>query len=294
MALADRDYYGEPEGRGNSPARLTPVVKALLIANIAIFILDQLVIGLGTDGFPHLWKQGAFRISSAIGDFKLWQLLTFQFLHADVLHILLNSVGLFIFGPWMERHFGSSKFIAFYLICGAGGALFYTLLGSLGITPTHVSIPTIGMFEMPLVGASAGIYGCIVGVAILAPSLKVQMIFPPVILTMRQLCVIILGIAVIVILFNLGNAGGQAGHLGGAIASFLLMRFVPWFGRGPKVGIQPPTMRRRYESKLSPRSELKVTEDSEVDAILDKISKQGFQSLTDEEKATLKKAAEEK
>lgn len=282
MALADRDYYGEVERRRSS-SQLTPVVKALLIVNAAIFILDYMVLSPAM-GYPPILYFGAFTIQSGIHEFRIWEFFTFQFLHGGFLHILFNSFGLFFFGPWMERHLGSRHFLIYYLLCGAAGAAFYTLISHLGIIPY---IPV-----QPLVGASAGIYGIFIGVAIIAPDLRVQLLFPPIPMSMRTLAIALMVIATGVIALNLRNAGGEAGHLGGAILGFLLMKYAPWLGRGPKVGIDRPRFRQRYESKLSPRSEINLSEDSELDRILDKISKEGFQSLTDDEKATLKKAAE--
>jgi len=283
MALADRDYYGEPERRSSS-SRLTPVVKAILIANAAVFVLDYLILQRSTGYPPPLLKFGAFTIESGLHELRMWEFFTFQFLHGSFMHLLMNSIGLFFFGPWLERHLGARHFLIYYLLCGAAGAGFYTLISYLGIIPL--------VTYMPLVGASAGIYGIFMGVAIISPNLRVQLLFPPIELTMRQLAIALMVIASGVIFFNLDNAGGEAGHLGGAILGFLLMRFAPWLGRAPKMDIHAPRFSQRYESKLSPRSNLQLSEDSEVDAILDKISKEGFQSLTDEEKAILKKAAE--
>lgn len=291
MALADRDYYGEPEPSGGT-SRLTPMVKILLIANISIFVLDYLILAPSMKYAP-LAFHGAFRISEGIFGFQLWQLISFQFMHGGFMHILFNSIGLFIFGPWIERYFGPKKFVYYYLICGAAGALFYTLLASIGIIPCHVMTP-YGAIEKQLVGASAGIYGCVIGVAVLAPHMKVQLFFPPVVLTMRQLSLAILAIAAVFIAFDLQNAGGEAGHMGGAIAGYILMRLIPRFGRNSHRRVRPNRYSQRYESKLSPRSSVDIDEVNEIDTILDKVSKNGFQSLTDEEKSALRRAAGER
>ena len=276
MALADREYYGEVERR-RSNSRLTPVVKALLMANFVVHILDLLL------GHP-LRYYGYFSIDTTLYGWQLWRFLTFQFLHADFIHLFLNSIGLYFFGPLIERHLGSRPFLLYYLLCGMAGAAFYTLISYIGIIQF--------MPIQPLIGASAGVYGIFVGVAVIAPNLRVQLILPPIELSMRTLAIVLMAIATVVILFNLNNAGGEAGHLGGAILGFVLMKYGFSLKRGPKVGIRRPKFRQRYESKLSPRSKVNTSEDSEVDAILDKISNEGFQSLTDAEKATLKRAAE--
>jgi membrane associated rhomboid family serine protease len=224
MGIADRDYHrDQPQSGGGFMPQLTPVVKWLLIANIGIFILDYLILpkflGLRVDDFhpPPLLRFGAFAVQSALMEFRLWEFVTFQFLHGSLGHVLFNSIGLFFFGPWMERWWGSKKFLIFYLLCGAGGAAFYTLLMLLKLLP--------GGLTVPMVGASAGIYGIFIGVAVIAPNLRVMLLFPPIELSIRQLAIGLLVISVGAILLSLGgNEGGEAGHLGGAILGYFLMR----------------------------------------------------------------------
>jgi len=289
MGLADRNYGHTRHREDAGPSRLTPVVKWLIIVNLAVFFGDILLF----DGTLFNW--GCFTIHSALGQGRVWEFLTFQFLHAHVLHVLCNMVGLFFFGPWAERWWGGRRFLAFYLLCGAAGAAFYTVLASVGILQPPP--PPWSLQTMPLVGASAGIYGILVGVAVLAPHLRVMLYFPPIELSMRQLAIAVLAIAAGSVLLNLGgNAGGEAGHLGGAIVGFLLMR-QPWLlrwaeGGGPGVEIiRPKIFGARPDSKLRPRTEIDLQTQSEVDRILDKISLQGFQSLTTAERETLQQVA---
>ena len=282
-------------------SQLTPVVKWLLILNIGIYFSDVLFFEGAIGNF------GAFAISSAVFEGRIWEFITFQFIHASVGHVLMNSIGLFFFGPWMERWWGSRNFTIFYLLSGAGGALFFMLLVFGGILPPNVvgtlqdgssiSYPAI---LVPLVGASAGLYGILVGVAVIAPSLKVSLLFPPVTLTMRTLALILLGIAVGSILLKFGgNEGGEAGHLGGAIVGFILVQSAILWGRSDlpggggfrKVGARPRVPRSDIEAKIRPRTRVDLRSQSEIDAILDKISKDGFQSLTQEERELLHRAA---
>lgn len=227
---------------------------------------------------------GAFAIESALFEKRVWEFITFQFLHDSVGHILCNSLGLYFFGPWMERWWGSLKFLAFYLLCGVAGAAFLTLLVFLGVLHDG--------FQSAMVGASAGIYGILIGVAVIAPDLRVMLMIPPVELSMRQLALTALAIAAGVILFNLDNAGGQAGHLGGAILGFILMR-QPWLLGGPRTlkVYRPPASRRKSEAKLKPRTRVPLDQESAVDRILDKISSEGAQSLTPDEREILQNAA---
>lgn len=292
MGIADRDYHRHPPTpRAGFLASLTPVVKWLLISNIAIFVIDYLilpqVLDIRVDHLrnPPLVKWGAFSIDSAVYGLRLWEFITFQFLHGSLGHLLFNSLGLFFFGPWVERWWGSARFFAFYLLCGCGGALFFTLLSLAGLLP--------GGPDTGLIGASAGIYGILIAVAVIAPDLRVMLLFPPIELSMRQLAIGLLGISTAIILIGFGdNEGGEAGHLGGAIAGFLLARFPHLLGKpGQSFRRARPPSARASTTAARPRSPQMTSMDAEVDRILDKISRDGFQSLTDAERDVLQQAA---
>jgi len=285
MASYEREYKSAENPGGGFLAQLTPVVKWLLISNLAIYFIDLLVFDKSMRMF------GAFAIQSALFEGAVWEFLTFQFLHGSLAHVLFNMVGLFFFGPWMERWWGSGKFLIFYLLCGAAGALFYCSLVFLNI------LPQVDYFSS-LVGASAGIYGIFIGVAAIAPNTMVTLYFPPITLTMRQLAIAILVIAAGSVILKVGgNEGGEAGHLGGAILGFLLVRFPVLLGWLPsnRSGSQivRPKAFRRSESKLRPRTRIQLDQDTEVDRILDKISRDGFQSLSSEERELLEKASKD-
>jgi membrane associated rhomboid family serine protease len=293
MSLADRDYHRhQRRGGGGFMSRLTPVVKWLLIANVGIFILDYLilpsVLNWPVDRFhsPPLVTWGAFTIQSGLMEFRLWKFVTFQFLHGSLGHVLFNCIGIYFFGPWMEHWWGSKKFLLFYLLCGSAGAAFFTLLMFLGLLPDGI--------DTPLIGASAGIYGIFIGVAVIAPNLRVALLFPPIVLSMRQLAIGLMVIASGAVLLKLGgNEGGEAGHLGGAILGFILMRYPRLLGGGATVDIiRPQAFENRFESKLKPRTDYQLDEESEVDLILDKISREGLQSLSQAERDILRHASE--
>lgn len=280
MGIADRDYHQQDRREGGGFfSQLTPVVKWLLIANLGVYFLDLFL------GHP-LRNFGAFAIQSAVFEGRVWEFVTFQFLHGSVGHVLFNCVGLFFFGPWMERWWGAKKFLIYYLLCGVAGAVCFTLLVLLGLLPGDD-------FWTPLVGASAGIYGILIGVAVIAPNLRVALFFPPVELSMRQLAIALMVISAGSILLKFGgNEGGEAGHLGGAILGYFLVRFPQLLGGGREVEIIRPRVVSR--PKLRPRSEIEAQHDSAVDAILDKISSQGFQSLTQAERDFLQQVSNQK
>jgi membrane associated rhomboid family serine protease len=286
MGIADRDYHRQDSREGGGIlGHLTPVVMGLLILNLGIYFIDMLLVN--QEGGRPMRDFGAFTIQSGVLDGKIWQFITFQFLHGSVAHVLFNCMGIFFFGPWMERWWDSRKFLAFYLLSGAAGAAFYTLLVYLNLLP-HDTL------NSSLVGASAGIYGILMGVAVVAPDMRVRLFFPPIELSMRQLAIGLVAISAGSILFKWGdNEGGEAGHLGGALLGFILVRF-PWLlhwkmpvalgGRAAAVGRASPKQR-------PPRDDEQA---AAVDAILDKISSHGFQSLTQAEKDFLQKISDSK
>jgi len=257
--------------------QLSPVVKVLLILNIGLYFADVLY-------FDHaIRKFGQFSIPTSVYEGRIWEFITFQFMHGSVGHIIANSMGLFFFGPFLERFMGSVRFLFFYLTCGVGGAAFFVLLVFLGI------LPAIDL-DASLVGASAGIYGIVIAVSVIAPEIHVSLLFPPITLSMRRLAFAVIAIAVGVILLDIGNnQGGEAGHLGGVIVGYILIRMAPLFGVDTKR--EPRPRRTYYEPKIRPRTIVDLQAQSEIDEILDKISREGFQSLTDEERDLLHRAS---
>ena len=100
----------------------------------------------------------------------MWRLIGFQFLHADMLHLMFNMIALYFFGPLIEGVLGGKRYLAFYLLCGIAGGLMYLLLNLAG----YVWVDSLGFVEVPgllfnaagtpLIGASAGVFGVLVGV----------------------------------------------------------------------------------------------------------------------------------
>ncbi|MEK7953866.1 rhomboid family intramembrane serine protease [Luteolibacter soli] len=294
MGASDRDYFRDEERRyaatGGQPP-MPVVTKWLLISNAILFLIDLFTRPRGGE-YGVLNANFCFTIESAFREGRIWELLTFQFLHFSPLHIIANCLGIYFFGPWAERWWGSRRFLIFYLLCGVAGALFFTLLTLTGILPGRD-------VTAPLIGASAGIYGILLSIAVIDPNARARLIFPPIEVTMRRLALIVMGIAVLmIVLDNLAggrpslNSGGEAGHLGGAILGFLLTRFPQLLGKGsPKEEkiIRPKEFRQK--SKLRPRTSVDIATASDVDRILDKINREGIQSLTDEEREILQQAS---
>lgn len=303
MGYLDRDYQKGPVRGGGLFSRLEgcPVVKWLLISNIAVFFLDILLTTQSEFGVvvpSALSRFGVFTIQDGLLGGQIWRLLTFQFLHVSTFHLLFNLYALFLFGPLVENYFKSRAFLIFYLICGVAGALFYCLVSFLNILPNN-------FVDNQLLGASAGVFGVLIGVAMIGPNTMMRLLFPPITLTMKTFALVMVGIEVVLLITNSSNAGGSAGHLGGALMGFLTFK-IPSLGeklislgggsptqRGSRTArgkAAPKRKRADYKPKIRPRSELSG-QSGEVDRILDKINEHGLHSLTEAERKILQEAS---
>ena len=283
MAWHDRDYNQYEYRSGPSMMQHMggkSMVFWLLCINGGVFLLDAVLVGSrrGSSLAPHDW--GAFSVGQGVFGLQLWRMITYQFLHGGLMHLLFNMIGLYFFGPLMERWWGSRRFLAFYLLCGIGGAGLYTALsfvpGLLGVS-IHSS----------LIGASGCIFGILIGCAVLYPNQRVMLIFPPIPMTMRTMALCFLGLGVLSLMAGSANAGGEAAHLGGAALGWFLIKnprwlnFVDrnWFG---------DLQRHRQERQRHAAAK----EDAQVDRILSKVREHGLASLTNREKKTLQRATD--
>lgn len=226
-------------------------------------------------------------MSTARGFFgmQVWRFVTFQFLHANIWHLVMNMFGLWIFGGMVEQFLGFKRYAAFYLTCGVFGAISYLLLNLLG-EGVGLRLPGVLLENpfTPLVGASAGVFGVIMACAYIAPEAIVQLIFPPIPLKLKFFAYGYVALAAFNLLRGGANAGGDAAHIGGAIAGFFFIRnshllrdFFDIFGDS-----------RRGGAAFAPPQ----SDEEEVDRILKKVSVQGLGSLNEKEKAALRKAGQ--
>ena len=226
--------------------RRISVTNSLIIINAVVFIAglaaqQPAVLGImypGGQPTSVFEVLGAYSWFSCFMQGELWRLISYQFVHANFGHLLFNMWALYFFGPAVEAAMGPRRYLAFYLACGISGALFSSLLAALGFyTPGNDMLVAVnmlahfagysGMVEVwqmiPLIGASASLYGVIIATAFMYPDARISLLFPPITLKLRTFALWVVGIASFVILFNLNNAGGEAGHLGGVIMGALIM-----------------------------------------------------------------------
>ena len=187
---------------------LPPVTKALMLACVAAFCLD-LFLPLGM--WFALWPIGS-------GRFMPWQVLSYAFLHGDMLHLFFNMLGLWMFGAQLERLWGQTRYTHYLLASLLAAALAQLVLTA--ITGSNV----------PTVGASGALYGLLLAYGVLFPNQTIMPLFPPIPMKARTF-VIVFG--VIELVLGLSGRSGIAhfAHLGGMLGGWLLIMY--WRGRGP-------------------------------------------------------------
>ena len=212
--------------------RLPPVIQALLIGNVAVFLLQLL---LGDDTFAPfmLWPLSDFDAFSPGKNFQIWQLLTYGFLHGGFSHLLFNMLALYMFGGPLEQTWGNKRFLTYYLVCVAGAGLCQLLVGWLMVSNGGDPYPTLG--------ASGGVFGLLLAFGMLFPNQRVMLLFPPIPMKARTF-VIVFGALELV----MGFTGWQLGvahfaHLGGMLFGWLLIRY--WRGQPPFGKRKPPRPR---------------------------------------------------
>ena len=266
------------------------IVEKLIFINIVVFILTYL---FNTLSFLFSFDENIivnwFSLSADFNTllYKPWTILSYGFLHVGFLHILFNLLVLYYFGNLFLDFFNSKQFLSYYFIGIFAGGLIYML--------AYNYLPGLNTTETILVGASAGVTAIVVGIVSHIPQYALSFRF------IGNIKLLYIGIAMVVwdvIQIPNGNAGGHLAHLGGATMGFLLTRyfnqgtgFIHWIEH-LFVKKEKRPLKTVYKSKTSktkkPRS--KSEEQAKIDAILDKISKSGYDTLTKEEKDFLFKA----
>ncbi|MCS7005002.1 MAG: rhomboid family intramembrane serine protease [Cytophagales bacterium] len=235
-------------------------------------------------------------------DFLLqpWALITYFFTHQDFFHLVFNMLALYWFGIILNDFLGSSRITALYILGGIAGGIAYLLLSN-----------TIPFFERSsgsgMIGASGSVYAIVVAAATLSPDFRMNLLlFGPV--KIKYIA------AVYVFLSIIGtagaNSGGNIAHLGGALLGYMfiknLQRGRDWslpFGRfrnwtknwfKPKRSMKVTVGGKHASYKTTLRSQSLEPTQEVIDAILDKISVQGYEKLTNEEKQILFRASQKK
>jgi membrane associated rhomboid family serine protease len=249
------------------------------VLNVAAFLTQSVVYG-----YPPNFRSGpplALRVEDLLHGW-VWQLVTYQFLHGGLMHLMLNCLGIYMFGREVEHALGHRRFLLLYLSCGVVG----------GILQALCALAWQGRFGGAVVGASAGVFGLVAAYATMFPQRTLTLLLffiLPVSLKARTMILISGAIAVFGILFPTDNIA-HAAHLGGMLTGMAFIR--QWrFRWGFWPGEQsPPPIRTASPPVVSGPDDTADFIAAEVDPILDKIATQGIHSLTDRERKILETA----
>ncbi len=251
-------------GFGIGPGAISPFIKVMLLANVTIFIVQNLI--------PEFTRIFGLIPSQFFGDFPNWlfQPLTYMFLHGGFWHLAFNMFVLWMFGTEIEFAWGTKSFGRFYVLSGLSGALLTLIFNS------GQAIPTVG--------ASAAIYGVLVAYWFLFPNryLYIYFLFPV------KVKWAIPGMMILGFLAGGGNIAHMA-HLGGALFALFYIKSDWRLGRVTRMfsGLR----RRRAESKMEKNRQKAEDIMKRVDAILDKINEVGIEKLTPAERKFLEEAS---
>lgn len=281
-----------PDYRPRVSFSTMPVTVVLMIVITVVYVVQQFCassqipfgyyFALSNEGLRHGY---------------VWQLLTFQFLHAGLGHLVSNLIGLWFMGRFIEERLGKPSFLRCYFLSGVAGGLLQ--FGLTWIFPSH-------FVDVPVVGASAGIFGLFAAFATLEPYGQVMLFF----LIPVRASYLLIGSIVVTLYFVIRPSGGNmahAAHLGGILFGIAYIKWgmesaPAWNDWNPlrrklrrekllrAATIKPALLRRR--PKPAEQQELQSEEfiSKQVDPILDKISAHGIQSLTDRERQILQAA----
>jgi membrane associated rhomboid family serine protease len=270
------------------------VVTRLIYLNLAVFLLFRIIhllFFLSGNSFPAILL---FELPAGIGQFlrQPWALVTYMFLHFDFLHILFNLLVLYWFGRIFLDYYDQNQLLGLYLLGGIAGGLTYMF--AYNLFPVFSPVVSSSF----LLGASASIIAILIAAAFRDPNRDIYLFLigrvPLKFLALFMVFSYIIGISTT-------NAGGNLAHLGGAVMGWVffafrrkgtdITSFIPTleklliriFRPGPRITVvhrQPPRDDYEYNRK-------KAANHFELNRILDKIGKEGYDSLTKEEKETL-------
>lgn len=234
--------------------------------------------------------------------FRIWQLFTYMFMHAGLIHIFFNMLALWMFGMELENTWGSRRFFVFYTVCGVGAGIANLIFAPIFATAAAT------------VGASGAVYGILIAFGMMFPDRPIFMF--PIFFPIRAKFFVAIYIALEIFAVTGSEADNIAhfAHLGGAAVGYImilidmrrypLQKFIERFRHKPRMHVYTPGSNSIQDINVKdadyhdihadqePRSkgESQITQER-IDQILDKISKGGYQNLTEEEKRILFEAS---
>lgn len=301
---------------------LSPITRNLLIANVVCYLLQLLA------GSLHIDLTDLFGLHFVLAeDFRVWQLVSYMFLHGSLTHLFFNMFSLWMFGGLIERTLGAKRFLTYWMVCGIGagicqefwqtGQYFVEGLNNYPMVNTGSAIISMSDYLnlWTTIGASGACYGVLLAFGMLFPNERIMLLLPPIPMKAKYF---VAGYAAIELISAYASNDNVAhfAHLGGMLFGWLLLRY--WRtsrSRRPAANgwtrwnepPRTPSLWERITSRLRNRRTeqpgnahhtatrqndydyniRRRQEEQRMDELLDKIRQSGYDSLTQEEKQEL-------
>ena len=301
---------------------LSPITRNLLIANVVCYLLQLLA------GSLHIDLTDLFGLHFVLAeDFRVWQLVSYMFLHGSLTHLFFNMFSLWMFGGLIERTLGAKRFLTYWMVCGIGagicqefwqtGQYFVEGLNNYPMVNTGSAIISMGDYLnlWTTIGASGACYGVLLAFGMLFPNERIMLLLPPIPMKAKYF---VAGYAAIELISAYASNDNVAhfAHLGGMLFGWLLLRYCRTSrSRRPAANgwtrwnepPRTPSLWERITSRLRNRRTeqpgnahhtatrqndydyniRRRQEEQRMDELLDKIRQSGYDSLTQEEKQEL-------
>ncbi len=215
-----RTTFGAPRVRFDWRGFITPAVKYLVLACTAVFIIQTLT----TLSFGKIveYQKIVLRFglipTGVVPGLRIWQPVTYLFLHGDLWHLLINMLMLWMFGRELELVWGKQRFLNYFFLCGVGAGIITILVKYVPWFFGHT------ISDVPTIGASGAIFGILIANAILFPDRQIWLFPLPIMIPMRPFVAVM---AAIEFFGTLGSAGDNVSHLchlGGMLIGWLYLR----------------------------------------------------------------------
>jgi len=269
--------FGNQSFRIGPAGALPPAIKNIIFANVIVYLMIFLNQTLG----GYLISTFGLKSADVIYKFKIWQPVTYMFLHDpySIMHILFNMIFLWMFGAELEREWGTKEFVKYYFITGIGAGLINILLTGITNTPT--------------IGASGAVYGVMLAYALRYPDrmIYIYFLFP---VKLKYF----MGFLILVQFFSTfspySDGVAHAAHLGGIVVGYVYLKY--WFLFYKMRNL----VGGKFGSTKKSDGQMHYTKGGQdkteyyrrvIDELLDKINRVGYLNLTQEEKQLLEEGS---
>jgi membrane associated rhomboid family serine protease len=261
------------------------MISQLVLINVVVFLLQPLIpegmlyripFGPAVSGIPNGF---ALVPGQVLTKGMVWELFTYMFLHGGFMHVLLNMFYLVMFGSELERWWGSRDFFKYYTITGVGAGIIHVLT-------TYIFG---GNPYVPTIGASGAIFGVLIAYGLAFPQRKILLWFVIPVSARTLVALAALFELYMTVEYRGGDGVARFAHLGGMLVGYVYLRQEALIWRAKRA---LGRMRTAYHPPRGRGGADDATFQARIDEILEKISREGMGSLTEEEKRLLRESAE--